>query len=134
MQFKKREKKLASLEITPLIDVVFLLLIFFMVSTTFAPTPQLSVQLPESGAQPALTPPKVLELVISKEQQFSLEGKTLPRENLRTALQALLAQEPRPLVIQADGKTLHELVVYAMDQAQSAGVKKIAIATLERRK
>ena len=130
MQFKKRTIKSLSLDITPLIDVIFLLLIFFMVSTTFITSPGIHVDLPEASTKPETEKVESLELVITAQNVFLLNGRRFQKENLKSAL-ATLKQKTgaNRLIIKADGKTRHEEVVYAMDMAKQAGLLKLSIAT-----
>ena len=134
MQFRKRVKKQIGLEMTPLIDVVFLLLIFFMLTTTFMQNPEIRVDLPDSGAKPSAKPPRIIEISISKDHHLHLQGKAVPASRLKTALEILIRHEPRPLLIMADGKARHEMVVYVMDQASQVGISQISVATEEKRK
>ena len=130
MQFKKRTSKQLSLDVTPLIDVIFLLLIFFMVSTTFITSPGIHVNLPEASTKAKNEDPKALELVITEKPTFYVNGKEVKKSDL----QGLLALNKKQtgfdqLIIRADGKTRHEDVVFAMDMAKQVGLHKLSIAT-----
>ncbi|WP_027849687.1 ExbD/TolR family protein [Marinospirillum minutulum] len=129
MQFKRQSLEPADVNITPLIDVVFLLLIFFMVSTTF-PNQQISLNLPTaSTAEPQRDPlPQVSVL------SLFADGRILFNEQEQTSLKALeaeLAQQPalEALLIQAESTTEHQQLVSALDLARRLGVEKVRLAT-----
>ena len=129
MQFKRQPLEPADVNITPLIDVVFLLLIFFMVSTTF-PNQQISLNLPTaSTAEPQRDP----LLQVSVLSLFA-DGRILFNEQEQTSLKALeaeLAQQPalEALLIQAESTTEHQQLVSALDLARRLGVEKVRLAT-----
>lgn len=134
MNFRRRQTEEVGVNLTPLIDVVFLLLIFFMVSTTFDRQSVLQLELPRADATQELTPPRTVELVINAEGRFFLEGAELVNtrpETLRAALGEVIdGGQETPLVIRADARTPHQSVVTAMDVAQRLGLSRLSIATL----
>jgi len=118
-----------KLDLTPLVDCVFLLLIFFMVTTVFSTTPGLRVDLPKA-AESDMPPEKDLNIVISKDGDLELNGVPVTMENLERALQeAKETYRSRVLIIKADKKTYHEVVVDVMDAAKGVGIDELAIAT-----
>ncbi len=130
MNLRPTRSEEPRIDITPLIDVVFLLLIFFMVTTTFQQETRLKVDLPEavSGA-PSVRQERIV-LEVSAEGRYQLQGEAVAssREALRAALEALGPAGDRPLVLQADGKAPHDAVVRAMDAARLSGFDKLSIA------
>ena len=130
MNLRQTRSEEPRIDITPLIDVVFLLLIFFMVTTTFQQETRLKVDLPEavSGA-PSVRQERIV-LEVSAEGRYQLQGEAVvsSREALRAALAALGPAGERPLVLQADGKAPHDAVVRAMDAARLSGFDKLSIA------
>ena len=86
MKFKRRILDEPSINLTPLIDVVFLLLIFFMVTTTFIRETRLQVNLPEAEAETQSTQTERLEIVVSRDGSFTLNGQTLVNGRLETCL------------------------------------------------
>jgi biopolymer transport protein ExbD len=117
------------LDITPLVDCVFLLLIFFMVTTVFSTTPGLRVDLPKA-AESDMPPEKDLNIVISKDGELELNGLPLVMEDLeRALLEAKEMYRSKVLIIKADKKTYHEVVVDVMDAAKGVGIDELAIAT-----
>jgi biopolymer transport protein ExbD len=130
MNLRQTRSEEPRIDITPLIDVVFLLLIFFMVTTTFQQETRLKVDLPEavSGA-PSVRQERIV-LEVNAEGRYQLQGEAVAssREALRAALAALGPAGERPLVLQADGKAPHDAVVRAMDAARLSGFDKLSIA------
>jgi biopolymer transport protein ExbD len=119
----------SKLDITPLVDCVFLLLIFFMVTTVFSSTPGLRVDLPKA-AESDMPPEKDLNIVISKDGELELNGIMVVMDELPRALQeARDMYRSRVLIIKADKKTFHEVVVDVMDAAKGVGIDELAIAT-----
>lgn len=133
MKFRARKREEFDLNLTPLIDVVFLLLIFFMVSTTFQKEADLQVQLPSASQEPTAVPVEKLEVTINPQGQYFINGRELTNnrlETLRTALAKMSrGQRDIPLVIRADAQTPHQYVVTAMDAAAQLGMLKLSIAT-----
>ncbi len=133
VKFKRQSKDEDSINLTPLIDVVFLLLIFFMVSTTFTKETHLTVDLPEANANPAQEKPQTIDIVIAKDGSFSINGNVLVNQKPKTLERALEqvaeGDNQRPLIITADAATPHQAVVTAMDVAGKLGFVHLSIAT-----
>jgi len=137
VKFRRKARENVDIGLAPLIDVVFILLLFFVVTTTFTRETQLKVDLPEaaSGTPPEEADRKQLEVVIDAEGTFSLNGKALIKHDLAT-LMAALAKESGgdtslPMIISADGKTPHQSVITAMDAAGKLGFAHLRITTVE---
>lgn len=121
-----------SINLTPLIDVVFLLLIFFMVSTTFDTTSQLEIRLPEASENPAPEPPRKLNLLIDPQGRFFVNARELTSNDsatLRAALERALDGRRMPVVIQSDADSPVQSLVTAMDVVGQLGLKQVSIAT-----
>jgi biopolymer transport protein ExbD len=122
-----------DINLTPLIDVVFLLLIFFMVSTSFNRESAISVDLPEATAQKQESEQTPIDLTIDREGHFYINGKKVINTQITTLIKALSIaikdQEQPSLIINADGKTAHQAVVTAMDAARSLGINHLSLAT-----
>jgi biopolymer transport protein ExbD len=115
-----------GLNITPLIDVIFLLLIFFMVTTTFQNNEALSVDLPTASQGGKIDKQEIRELVITSDGKLHLDNKVIMVE----ALSDMLKQTPKAsLIVRADTTVAHGKVVAALDAAKIAGINKISIAT-----
>ena len=130
MNFKRQLREPLAINLTPLIDVVFLLLIFFMVSTSFTELTELVVNLPEAAG----TPPgreQSLELVISANSDMYLNGiPVLPEAK---SLEALIIEKVGsrrniPFSIVADTDTRHGMVVMSMDTVSQLGFERLSIS------
>lgn len=134
MKFKRQRSQEVGVDLTPLIDVVFLLLIFFMVSTTFTRESHLQVDLPEASGEPAAQADvDQIDVVINAEGQYFLNERPLVnnrRETLERGIRDLAAGDnDLPFIITADARTPHEFVVRAMDAAGRLGFSKLSITT-----
>jgi biopolymer transport protein ExbD len=133
VKFRRQRVEEEGINLTPLIDVVFLLLIFFMVSTSFTKETHLSVELPEAVGQPSTDIPDQIEILISVDGSYSVNGKALVNnkiETLKSAIDKLADGDKKtPLVITADAKTPHQSVVEAMDAAGQLGFVHLSITT-----
>ena len=133
MKFKRRMQDEPSINLTPLIDVVFLLLIFFMVTTTFTRETRLQVNLPEAEAETLSAQSERLEIVVSRDGSFALNGQALVDRRIETLLRGLeLESEGNldlPVIIVADSEATHQSVVTAMDAVGQAGFARLSIAT-----
>ncbi len=134
MGFSRRKKEEPRVELTSMIDVVFLLLIFFMISTTFVETPGLNIQLPEASATPVDPKAKELKIYLSREGDIYLQDEKVTLVQLRGHLTELgKGTEGMTFLLLADRETRHGRVVELMDAAKEAGFGKLAIATEEKR-
>ena len=128
-----------EVNLTPLIDVVFLLLIFFMVTTTFDRHARLKVSLPESSAKTTQQKDEPLVLSIDAKGNYFLNDRQIINQQLDTlkqAIQKTIAENKQDtkdvaLVLRADANTPHQSVVRAMDAASQLGMTKLSIATVE---
>ena len=121
-----------NINLTPLIDVVFLLLIFFMVSTTFDTTSQLKINLPEASQQQTSVPPQKLNLLIDAKGNFFINSRELTNNKsatLKAALERSLAGGQLPIVIQSDADSPVQSLVTAMDVVSQLGLTQVSIAT-----
>lgn len=133
MKFKRQSDTEETVNLTPLIDVVFLLLIFFMVSTTFTKETHLTVDLPEASGSPALENVKALDLLVSADGSYSVNGQALINKKIDTLKAAILevsgADNTQPMTITADASATHQAVVTAMDAAGQLGFVHLSITT-----
>ncbi|MCW7553418.1 biopolymer transporter ExbD [Endozoicomonas gorgoniicola] len=133
MKFRRQTQEEVSVNLTPLIDVVFLLLIFFMVSTTFTRETRLAIDLPEASGEVQEQVRKQVEIVIGKDGDFSVNGNSLVNsrlETLKTALGKVSdGDSTLPLVITADANTPYQSVVTAMDAAGQLGFANLSMTT-----
>ncbi len=131
MRFQTRKKDDVQLDMTPLVDVVFLLLIFFMLSTSLSVNPGIKIDLPKASAEQVKKKKTTLRVAVEAGGGIFLEGKKLTLEQLREKFAAVgkTAGDDALVVIEADKKVFHGLVVKVMDAAKSSGLNKLAIAT-----
>ncbi|WP_373510773.1 ExbD/TolR family protein [Thiocapsa sp.] len=133
MNLRPHRREPADINITPLIDVVFLLLIFFMVSTTFKDEARLRVQLPEAqGEEIPAEEPEMIRLVIDRSGSFNVDDRAVLDRKTKTLVQVLKDRlgegGPLPVLIQADAETPHQAVMTALDAASQVGLVRIAFA------
>ena len=134
-RFKKREQPDIRLDITPLIDVVFILLIFFMISTTFITVPGIKVKLPESISEEITREKREVVVGITTDQKIFLEQKEITLKDLEDRLKKVAKKDQKTMVIiQADEEVVHGRVVEVMDIAKFAGLNRLAIATRPKEK
>jgi len=135
VKFSRRGRHEASVELTPLIDVVFLLLIFFMVSTTFIRETQLKIDLPEAAGELQEIEDEVIEITVDRLGDYAVNDRLLVNNELHTLVKALeQAVEAggsggSRLIITADANAAHHSVVRAMDAAGKVGLTRISITT-----
>ena len=131
----ERSDERVDVNLTPLIDVVFLLLIFFMVSTTFDRHAKLKVDLPEASAKMTQQQEAPVILSIDAKGNYFINDRQVVNtslETLKAALKKSVAdKQDVSLVLRADARTPHQFVVRAMDAASQLGLTKLSIATIE---
>lgn len=133
MQFRRGRREEPEVDITSLVDVVFLLLIFFMVTTTFNKFSELKIQLPQANGQAATLKQKRVEISIDAKGRYYINGQAVintSEETLKRALRkaATGIKDPQ-IILSADRMTTHQAVVTAMDAAQQLGFVHLTFAT-----
>jgi biopolymer transport protein ExbD len=137
MNFRRKKREKLDITLISMIDVLFVLLLFFMVSTTFNNHTQIKVTLPEANGAPAEQSAKMVTLMIDADGAYSLaDDGGVPQkladqqlETLKQALQKLAVQAKEvPFIINADGKTPHQSVITALEAASEAGFSHITFA------
>jgi len=120
-----------ELNLAPLIDCLLFIVIFFLLSTTFAKTGKLQIQLPEADAQVSVTPSQAIEVAIDAGGQFAVNGQVLSSSaDLSSAVLAAAGDNrDLPFIITADGKAPHQAVVTAMNLAGQLGFRNLGIGT-----
>lgn len=133
MKLRQQVREEPDVNLTPLIDVVFLLLIFFMVSTTFNKESELSIDLPTANGAVAEKHQVQIEISIDAEGHYAINNERLVNEQLKTLKDAIIkvAADERelPLIISADGRASHQSVVTAMNAARQLGFTHLTFAT-----
>lgn len=134
MNMRPRRREDPEITLIPLIDVLLVLLIFFMVSTTFNQEGRVKVQLPQSSDNPVPnTSHEPLVVSVTAEGAYRVNEHTLINsspETLRAALLKEAGTDRGPLTIRADGRATHQSVVTAMDVAGKLGFVQLNIATV----
>ena len=122
-----------EVNLMPLIDVVFILLIFFMVSTTFQKESEIKIELPEANSDPVEADREVFEIVIDGDGRYFIEEQQVVNTELDTLMKAISKflgeRKDLPVVIRADRHTPYEAVVRAMDAISQLGLDKMSLAT-----
>ncbi|MBK1730633.1 ExbD/TolR family protein [Thiococcus pfennigii] len=133
MNLRPRRSDTPEINMAPLIDVVFLLLIFFMATTTFKDDTRLAIELPQAQGEPAPAEEvRRLEIRIDRDGQFSVDGQAVVDRRPATLRQALVGalgeRRDLPVLIEADARTPHQAVMTAMDVASRLGLVHIQFA------
>ena len=135
MNFRQKKPEELDVNVTPLIDVVFLLLIFFMVSTTFDRQSELNIELPEASGEITESEKVEIEIFIGPGGKFTINGNETINTQIDTLLRALREaagndNDPR-VIIAADKNTTHQAVMTAMDAARQMGFVHITFAAVK---
>ncbi|MBN1782959.1 biopolymer transporter ExbD [bacterium] len=129
MRFREKNSKRVTINITSLIDVLFLLLIFFMVSSTFLERPGMKLDLPKASKREAVRM-QGYTLFVTSDETLYLNDETVELNALKARLEAIAPEiEDEGIVLQADEKIRYGLVVEVMDLIKQSGIKKMVVAT-----
>ena len=122
-----------EVNLTPLIDVVFLLLIFFMVSTTFEQQSRIQIELPEATASPEELEEESIEIIIDAQGRYFIGEEQVVNTELKTLKSAISKvvgdRGTVPVTIRADASTPHQAVITALDATSQLGLTHISLAT-----
>ena len=133
MKFRRQRAEEVGVNLTPLIDIVFLLLIFFMVSTTFTRETELSIDLPEATGTLKEQVDQQIEILIDETGRYRVNGQALVDNRMRTLQAAIYkvssGDTTLPMIITADADATHQDVVRAMDAAGQMGFVHLSITT-----
>lgn len=126
---QRSEGEDASIDMTPMLDIVFIMLIFFIVTTVFVKEAGIEVNKPESE-QAVMFKNANIFIAITERGEVWLDKRQIDPDSVRANVERLLAEQPTDVVfIQADTKAKHGVVVEVMDQVKAAGIDKVAVAT-----
>ena len=129
MKLLEKQAKKIGINLTPLIDVLFILIIFFTVSSTFLEQPGIELQLPEAESSQSYTAQKVIVYVDNEENVF-LNDDPVKIENVAKAVESLIsAQTDKSVVLHADEDASHGVIINIMDLLRKQGIYKIIIST-----
>jgi len=136
MNFRKGLSDEVEVNLTPLIDVVFLLLIFFMVTTTFDRDAKIKINLPTTSNAVSVAQKDTLELIIDNQGKYFLDGREILNSKPETLFRAMTQVLDKrgsnpPLVISADANANYQSVVTAMDIAGRLGLTNFSMATTQ---
>ena len=130
----RKSKREPAVDMTPMIDCVFLLIIFFMLATTFSPLPGLQVKLPPPSSAPMDSEPKHFILRITNPEAGQLEGimqlnnRQVSMADLSVSFMAGSEDQKETLIIRSERRVKQQQIVTVMDKAKRAGIKKIGFA------
>jgi biopolymer transport protein ExbD len=130
LKFQSKRREGAGVDVTPLIDIIFQLVLFFMVSTTFVSSPGIEVNLPRSSAETLLKEQEDLHIWMTDAGAVFVDKKAVDFDGLERILSQRAVRDPSTLVIiEADTQVEHGRVVGVMDLARRVGLERLAIAT-----
>lgn len=133
MKFKRTQPEDSGINLTPLIDVVFLLLIFFMVSTSFTKETHLALEIPQAVGAPTSDALVPLDIVVEADGAIAINGRALINSSvdaIKAGIQELSSGDTTlPVTLTADAKAAHEHVVKVMDAVGQLGFAKLSITT-----
>jgi len=133
LNLRKFRRDELSVNLTPLIDVVFLLLIFFMVTTTFRDESEIEINLPQASNEPMEQVNNPLEILIDRDGRYYVDRNLVINTQLDTLKRALRKamgeRKDPPVIVSADANTPHQAVITAMDAARQVGLIHLSIAT-----
>ena len=138
MNLSPQRSEEPDVNLTPMIDVVFLLLLFFMVSTSFIRESSLKVNLPEATGEAMVEQEQPVDIVIQADGQFLVNDQAVAvvnKDNLAKVLKQVVGSREDPhIIISADANAEYQHIVTAMDTAQQLGYTKLTLATRQTQK
>ncbi len=133
MDLRRTRAEEPELNVIPLIDIVFILLIFFIVTTTFTRETQIKLNLPVANSDQLKTEDKIVEVSVDAQGQYFVNGQAVINTDVETLKRALQKSagdlKDPPLIISADGKTPHQAVITVMDAARQLGFVHMTFTT-----
>lgn len=128
LRARRRRNGGALVDLTPLIDIVFQLLIFFLLTTTFQNNPSFQVKLPKAKNTEVRQEPKAVVVTIGTDGKFEIEGRVISDDELESRLcNAANTDKSTGVNIRADASTQHQHVVKVMDLAKGCGLERLGI-------
>jgi biopolymer transport protein ExbD len=133
MKFSRNVRTEVGIDLTSLIDVVFILLLFFILTTTFTRESTIRITLPEASSEEVTLSPLLIEIMVSSNGSYSVNGRVLENDKLDTLMAAIndlaAGDTTLPISVVADAEAKHQAVVTAMEAVQRLGFSKFGIAT-----
>ena len=131
MNLGTKVKRKVALSLTPLIDVLFILIIFFTISSTFLEQPGIELKLPKAESSEVHTVQKVI-VYIDKDENIFLNNTIVSVKNLAVEVEKLIqAQTDKSVILRADGVVRHGLIITVMDNLRNKGIYKIVVSTIK---
>ena len=125
---QKREEEEATIDMTPMLDIVFIMLIFFIVTTSFVKEAGIQVNKPKASNTKSEASANIF-IAIKENGEVHMDRRMVDIERVTANIERLLAEQPTDtVVVQADKEAKHGVVVKVMDQIKEAGIEKISIA------
>ncbi len=129
MRFRRKKKEEIGLDLTPMVDTVFNLLIFFALSLNFIVLPGINIKLPQARTEDLPQGKREANILITKDNRIFLNRKPVSIDTLADELRSTLKSKDSIIIIQADRDVRHGRVVEVMDIIKTSGFNRIAIAT-----
>lgn len=134
MKLATQEKRRLNINLTPLIDVLFILIIFFSVSSTFLEQPGIELDLPKAISSKAHTTQKII-IYVDKDENIFLNDNIVSINNLKGEIKKLAnLHKDQSIVLKADSVVPHGLVIHIMDLLRQEGIYKIVVSTVKPQK
>lgn len=131
MKFRPRQPEEPQIDLVPFIDVLLVILIFLMLTTTYSKFTELQLTLPVANADAARDRPKEIVIAVAADGRYAVDKKPLAARSVEAVANALRAAQPAPdtvLIISADAASTHQAVVTAMEAARRLGLSRITFA------
>ncbi len=133
MKFRRQRQTEVHIDVTNFIDILLLLLIFFMVATTMTQQGHLKLELPQADGSTEQQPGDKIEVIVDQKGGYALNGQELINNQLSTLISAVeklnLADKKTPFVVTADANAPYQFVVTVMDAAGKTGFTNIQMTT-----
>ncbi|MFA7495620.1 MAG: ExbD/TolR family protein [Acidithiobacillus sp.] len=134
MNLRPRTSEEPDINVVSMVDIVLVLLLFFMVTSSFVHQSHISMNLPKAQQAAAGLPKTPITIDLSASGQVRMDKQAIPMADLENQLKALAAKDPeRVIVLRADKNTTQQYVIDVLDAAQAAGLTRISFATLSNR-
>ncbi|GAA4344508.1 ExbD/TolR family protein [Kangiella taiwanensis] len=131
MRRKHREDEDTAIDMTPMLDIVFIMLIFFIVTTSFVREDTVEISRPSTNqdSTPPKNPPPLIVVSIDEQSNVFMNDRSIDPEAIRANIETQLAADPRsPVLVRVHEEAVNNVLVTAVDQANAAGVSKVNVA------
>lgn len=131
MRRKHRDEDETGIDMTPMLDIVFIMLIFFIVTTSFVKenTVELARPTTNQDSTPPKNPPPLIVVSIDDQSNVFMKERSIDKEAIRANIETQLAIDPRsPVLVRVHEEAINDVLIAAVDQANAAGVRKVNVA------